>query len=178
MSEGAPDGLKRLIADAAESILREASARAPDVADCAIVALGWATVDLERAATEIETALRSEAVPVAGARALPRDALLGAKALGIDASGLVPGLLLLEADTEGVLAASLARRGEGPAALYVRPATGQSPVAQWRRARGDAAAIVSPAADGPLGAGRLLLGGPRWGFHVVVVEPGSTTIDR
>lgn len=75
------------------------------------LALGWATIDLERAASTW---------PHVRWEAAPRDSLVGARALvgraGMDAATIV----LLEPDTEGWLAASLARHGEGPAVLYVR----------------------------------------------------------
>ena len=84
-----------------------------------LVALGWATVDLDRAAA---------AWPGLRWGEVPRDALVGARGLlgepvpvGEDSTARRPGirLLLLEPDTEGRIAAALARHGEGPAALYV-----------------------------------------------------------
>jgi hypothetical protein len=81
------------------------------------IALGWATVDLERAAATW---------PGVRWRTAPRDSLVGARAL-VGRTGTPAGaatadaitFVLLEPDTEGRLAASLARHGEGPAALYV-----------------------------------------------------------
>ncbi len=70
-----------------------------------LLAVGVATVDLERAAA-------------ASGRRLPAllpDSLLGARAAATDDSRVV----LLEPATEGRLAATLARHGEGPAALYL-----------------------------------------------------------
>ncbi len=82
------------------------------------LALGWATVDLERAAATW---------PGVRWRAAPRDPSLGARALvgragtRADVAGAeAVTLVLLEPDTEGRVAASLARHGEGPAALYLR----------------------------------------------------------
>lgn len=122
-----------------------------------VAAVGWATVDLERAAAELGGAFE----PVAA------DELLGATALS-DGT-----LVLLEPSTEGRIAATLARHGEGPAAVYVRGPGDLD--ATILRARGLGAA-VSRQADGPLGRAALLLGGPAWGPHVVLI--GSATIGR
>lgn len=81
-----------------------------------LVAVGWATVDLERAAADagVEPKRRRELAP---------DRALGARAVLL-ASGPV---VLLEPDTEGRIAASLARFGEGPAAIYLAAADGGIP---------------------------------------------------
>jgi hypothetical protein len=65
---------------------------------------------------------------------------------------------VLEPDTEGPLAAALARFGEGLAAIYVRPG---------RRAGGRFEAV------GPFGPARLAPG-PAWGPHVLALEPRAT----
>lgn len=146
-----------------------------------LAGLGWATVDLDRAAAELEPWLeprsdevdplpghgapgeRDEAEPHLGARARRRGA------------GVLPGgtIVLLEPATEGRLAASLARDGEGPCALYLEPRDG---LAAWRRAaraRGVATTIVR---RGPLGASSLLLGGGVTGPHLVLVDrPGNSS---
>jgi hypothetical protein len=84
-----------------------------------LVALGWATVDRDRAAAAWPSLRWGE---------VPRDAFVGARGLlgepvpvGEGSTARRPGLrlLLLEPDTEGRVAAALARHGEGPAALYV-----------------------------------------------------------
>lgn len=81
-----------------------------------IVGLGWATVDLDRVAADLRLA-EGLAFDVD-----VRDELLGARGRAV---GPVPPdgirLVILEPFTEGRLAASLARRGEGPAALYLAP---------------------------------------------------------
>ncbi len=88
-----------------------------------ITGLGWATVDRERAATELGAA---DGLVAETDREI-RDDLLGAWARVIapsfDAAGMAAGiaLVVLEPSTEGRLAASLARRGEGPVALYLVP---------------------------------------------------------
>jgi hypothetical protein len=156
--------------------------------------IGWATVELERAASELGASL---GLPANAWELAARDQLLGARALlgphlgsrlgsapGPDAGG--PRLLVLEPDTEGRLAASLARHGEGVAAVYVAASRAEpptlAPAARETASAGgslpqSAAAGASPAgparssvATGPLGRGRLVLGGPIWGPHVIVLE--------
>lgn len=73
-----------------------------------LAALGWATVELDRAARELGGAWESA----------PDDRLLGASVRQSTQSS--PARLLLEPNTEGRLAGALARYGEGPIALYLR----------------------------------------------------------
>ena len=73
-----------------------------------LVGIGWATVDIERTVAGL---------PGVDVRAAADDELLGARAWRTS-SGPVA-LVLLEPNTEGRLAAALARRGEGIAALYL-----------------------------------------------------------
>lgn len=149
----------------------------------ALLGIGLATIDAERAAAELDGEPRAEAwVPGA------RDALLGARAtiqsIAIPArhgggSTRIAGdlrlpvrlaIVLLEPDTEGRLASFLARHGEGVAAAYVRPARpAPDPPAPARGVSRDRPA------PGPLGPGRLLPGGPRGGPHVIVLEPDGRT---
>ncbi len=112
------------------------------------LAVGWATIDLERAAA---------AWP-------PGDPLADDPALGARArrAAGVAGLVLLEPASEGRLAAALARRGEGPAVIYVR--TDRPPAAL--RAVG---ALLSATVPGPFGPQALVLGGSRFGPSVVAV---------
>ena len=72
-----------------------------------LLAVGWATVDLERTLDDMGIAAPPSV----------EDALLGARACRIDLDGTA--VLVLEPTTEGRLAAALARRGEGICALYV-----------------------------------------------------------
>ena len=113
-----------------------------------LLAVGIATVDAER--------YRADRPDLDVADA-PDDELLGARAMVT--IGSHPGIVILEPSTEGRLAASLARLGEGPAALYfesdVSPAAGRI-------------------ANGPLGRARLLPGGHVAGPHLLIVEPGGT----
>jgi hypothetical protein len=125
--------------------------------------LGWATVDLGG--------------PAAGWRQagstgpdLPAvDPLLGARA-GHAAD--VVGLVLLEPSTEGRLAATLARHGEGPAAIYLRTASAPADL----RARG---LVLSSIEAGPFGPEAVVVGRSRFGPHVIVVfeSAAADTID-
>ena len=131
---------------------------APQLDRHPIVALGWATVDLDTVRRRIEGDAGFGAFDSA-----PRDDHLGARAAVHrpgDASG-EPIEILLEPDTEGRLAASLARHGEGFAAIWFGPAVG-----------GDDGLPdgFGSLADGPLGPARLLLGGPPWGLSVLLLE--------
>jgi GNAT superfamily N-acetyltransferase len=88
---------------------------------------------------------------------LPEDAALGARAALLRAAD-PPDVVLLEPLREGRLAASLARFGEGPCAVYVA-----------LEGADRLSSALEPASDGPMGRERLLAGGPAWGPHVVVV---------
>ena len=97
------------------------------------LALGWATVELERAASELAAELG-----ISAAAFLPASdsIVLGARCRV--AYGVLPGgrpLAILEPRTEGRLAGSLARRGEGPAATWTRPADPRRGGAADRRTR-------------------------------------------
>ena len=145
----------RLVAD------EEAAAEPPRVspsessAAVELVAVGWATVELERAIGADAGAFEE----------VPDDPHLGAFARR---STRGDRLVLLEPNTEGPLVATLARWGEGPAALYLSvpgDASGDRP----GRA-GAGAAAVSAVRNGPFGPSVLLLGGPVAGPHVVLVR--------
>jgi len=130
-----------------------------------IAAIGWATVDAERTAGGADLQPR------------PRDPHLGATAsilVGsprLDAATGVPTVVLLEPDTEGRLAAMLARSGEGPAVLYLEVgADGLELARKAIRRRGGSSSVVL---DGPFGRSTLLLGGPHSGPHLVLVEAGT-----
>jgi hypothetical protein len=134
-----------------------------------LAGLGWATVELDRAADELGMWLGEAPDQDAPDAA---DPLLGARARLRLAGGL-PGdtVLLLEPSTEGRLAASLVRDGEGPAALYLRPAVGLRAWAVDARARG---VTLSARRVGPLGGSLLVVGGPVAGPHLVIVDgPGA-----
>jgi hypothetical protein len=120
-----------------------------------LVAVAVSTVDLERGA-----------VPFSGVRgALPADALLGARAAW---SG-TPGVVLAEPTTEGRLAASLARWGEGPAAIYV--AVGR-PVLETVAVALERLGERPRHGTGPFGAQLLAQTSSAWGPHLLLVgEP-------
>jgi hypothetical protein len=138
-----------------------------------LAGLGWATVELDRAADELGMWLGEAPDPDAPDAA---DPLLGARARVRDAGGL-PGdaVLLLEPSTEGRLAAALARDGEGPAALYLRPAAGLGAWAAAARPRG---VTLSARRVGPLGGSVLVAGGPVAGPHLVIVDTPAAPASR
>ncbi len=131
------------------------------------IAIGWATVELDRAARELAGLLP----PGEGFTDGPASVVLGARSrlgrikLG---DGREFRLVLMEPDAEGRLAATLARAGEGWAATWVPagPRTRSGPAN-----RSDPATPrVSAARPGPLGVERLVLGGPVEGPHRLLVE--------
>ena len=121
-----------------------------------VLARGWATVELDRAAAELAGAL----VPGTGFESAPGSVHLGAfcrigrLATPTDEAG--HWLVLLEPSTEGRLALTLARHGEGWCAT-------------WLDTDPDGSAPGSAARVGPLGSERLLLDGPPSGPHRLVV---------
>lgn len=131
-----------------------------------VVAVGWATVDLDRA--WIELAARTPAAPAV--HAVLRDELLGARGrtLGTSAGGIRS--ILLEPATEGRLAASLAHRGEGPAVLYVAPTVGELSAAVDRLIHGGSRLRAGRTALGP---GAVVLGVPAAGPQVILVAVPS-----
>jgi hypothetical protein len=139
-------------------------AGAEDVDSQPALAEIWATVDLDRAMADLATT----------GDALPDDPLLGA-AIRLVRRETGPPIALAEPTTEGRLAASLARFGEGPAGRYVAAPNGLPAAARELAARG---VRVSRPADGPFGRSVLVLGGPVAGPHLVLVAPAAGTIDR
>jgi hypothetical protein len=105
-----------------------------------LVALGWATVEAERAAAEFGKDLVEEA---------REDAILGARGHTLSTSGPLR-LILLEPQTEGRLAAALARHGEGPVALYLEGGStvpGEGP--RHMTATGRQGRLAFPSRGGP-----------------------------
>lgn len=123
----------------------------------AVLAVGWATVELERAARELGAAFGLEFVEA------PASIHLGCACRRSVA--MVDGVhvVLLEPTTEGRLAGTLARRGEGLVAVWVRDDPRQA-------AAGRSTTAPRP---GPFGAERLVLGGPASGPHRLLVR-GAT----
>jgi hypothetical protein len=142
----------------------------------ALVAIGWATVDLDRAAAEAGASAGGAAVtgtPSAAAVAVdaPGDVSLGAVARVVRAGSGAPAVVLLEPSTEGRIAATLARVGEGPAALYVHPRAPTLAVEAARLRR--AGVAVGSVVDGPLGPQLHVPGARPWGPHVIMVATTS-----
>jgi hypothetical protein len=124
------------------------------------IALGWATVELDRAAAELAGELGWSPDSFAPA---PDSEALGARcrvARGALLGGLM--LVILEPAREGRLAGTLARQGEGPAAVWL--AREGSPMAEAPGPR-----------PGPFGAERDAPGGRVGGLHgfLVATEPGT-----
>jgi len=136
----------------------------PDGVEPELLAVIWATVDVERAVAGI-------GLPAAD---LPDDQLLGALVRLVRPPDSEP-IALLEPRTEGRIAATLARSGEGPAGRYVVAAEGLASVAARAAASGVA---LSHEEDGPFGRSVLVLAGPSTGPHLVLVDRPAGTIDR
>jgi len=131
-------------------------------------AVGWATVELDRAAAELGRALR---VPPEAFVEAPGTPVLGARCRV--ATGLLPdgiSVVLLEPITEGRLASTLARLDEGPAAVWlaVDDLAGALAVVQGR---GGHASLARP---GPFGDECLVLDGPIHGpYRLLIERPGT-----
>ena len=119
----------------------------------------WATVDTDRALADLDARVGS---PVAN------DELLGARVSVIPATAVRPVLAVAEPITEGRLAATLARHGEGSVGRYVAVAD------DLAAARGRAAAAgiaLSRIVEGPFGPSMLVLLGPVTGPHLILCDP-------
>lgn len=131
-------------------------------------AIGWATVDADRAARELRRVLGlPEEEPVA----LPAEGPLGARCLRLERDDDGPALVLLEPTTEGRLAAALARRGEGVAVAWVAPGLDDTRLLARANLGG---LVLSAVGRGPFGTERVVLGGRAWGPHLVLTAPGAT----
>jgi hypothetical protein len=122
------------------------------------LAVGWATVDLDRAALELAGLLAPGSMfePAADCGLLGATCRVGRAR---DPSAAAPTVVLLEPSTEGRLAATLARHGEGWCATW------------------EADAVVpertSVVTDGPFGPERLVLGGRPDGPHRLLVRAAT-----
>lgn len=116
-----------------------------------VVAVGLATVELDRLVRE----LGARRPDLAFVPAAP-DELLGATARRARSTHGEPDVVALEPAKEGLLAALLARRDEGPAALYLALGDGMSLTRAAARLR--RAGIGTRAGDGPLGSALLVSG--------------------
>jgi hypothetical protein len=118
-----------------------------------------ATVELERALAGLG---RSAAAAL-------DDPLLGAAVVLVD-DPIAGRLAVAEPTTEGRLAATLARHGEGPCGQYLSlpdPPTADALDAFRRRATAEGVAI-SRVESGPFGPSVLVLSGPVTGPHLIV----------
>ncbi len=115
-----------------------------------VVAVGWATVELDRAATELAGLLDAEVAFVEAARSVVLGANCRLGRASVDHGKIV--IVLLEPASEGRLAAFLARHGEGWAATWS--------VAAVRAHAADDRGAERP---GPLGLERLMPGCPTAG---------------
>jgi hypothetical protein len=123
------------------------------------LAIGWATVELDRAARELGAVLGIDFASAAPS------VHLGAACRRSSSSveGVV--VVLLEPDTEGRLAATLVRHDEGWAAAWL--------AAEPSRRGRTGPSHLSAARPGPFGRERLVLGAPITGPHHLWVEPGT-----
>jgi hypothetical protein len=118
-------------------------------ADTRPIGVGWATVDTERAERSFSLAFEPAA---------PDDALGSSCRLARRADGVT--LVLLEPATEGRLARSLARFGEGP-------------VAVWFTTPAALDGGGAPATWGPFGSERLVPGATPEGWFLFAVAPSG-----
>jgi hypothetical protein len=128
-----------------------------------LLAVGWATVDAERVTAAAAGSSQGRFEPA------PDDVHLGSRSFLLHprpgSSG--PRTLVLEPSTEGRLAATLARVGEGPAVLYLKG--GDDRLAAVEAFLRQAGTPASPLRRGPLGRS-ILLPGAAAGPHLIVVE--------
>jgi hypothetical protein len=165
------------VTDAALDRIALARSRLEPLGPLTVIALGYATLDLDQAEIDAIATIAHD-----GVRPAADDTLLGARCRIIVAiTG--PLIVLLEPATEGRLAASLARYGQVPVVEYVATRmNGPDIVAAATIAH----ITLSRPAAGPLGRERLVLGNPPWGPHVVLLEdrghrapgPPPATIER
>ncbi len=160
-----PGAAERSAHGAAERSAHGAADRSADGAvPLVLVAIGWATVDTDRAEADLDMWLD----PAPPGR--PPDVVdphLGAR-IRLRGAGSLPGawIALVEPSTEGRAAASLARDGEGPCALYLAAPDGLDAWLAVATARG--IALRGAPEPGPFGLQVALAGAPAAGPHVMV----------
>jgi hypothetical protein len=123
---------------------------ASQAVDGSAIAIGWATVDLGRAAADLGAALGLP--PEAFVAAASTASLGGRCRVRADALRAGLALVLLEPETEGRLAATLARHDEGPAAVWLAVA---DPTVAAEALRG-AGVAIGEEQPGPFGPERIL----------------------
>jgi hypothetical protein len=147
------------LADAVSAARDDLEAALPGRAEAAQpVAIGWTTVESERAERELADAFGAG---LGAFRDAPDDRILGGRCR-IAAGGPAGVIAVLEPSTEGRLAETLARLGEGPAVVWF-----VLEVAPTDR--------TSTPATGPFGPERLVGRSARDGRHVLLLadEPGT-----
>jgi hypothetical protein len=155
------DGRLDLDLEAGDS---KADADAAGEAGGTLAAIGFATVDTDRAA---------RSTGVATPATLRRDPILGAMAASLPLDG-APGvpLLLLEPDTESLMVTALARKGEGLRALWL--ALRPDRFAALPELVGDSKQLRGPAL-GPLGPEWMVVPARRWGPYLLLVAASGAT---
>ncbi|MDQ6795507.1 MAG: hypothetical protein M3067_11965 [Chloroflexota bacterium] len=129
-------------------------------------ARGWATVELDRAEREVSRAFAGHGSAMVSDAA--DDDLLAARCRLLEFGGSFR-VVLLEPSTEGRLAATLARFGEGFVSLYV--------VVPDLDALASAGGLdLSSEGMGPFGRQRLVAGGPAWGAHLLLTGNDAATV--
>jgi hypothetical protein len=129
-----------------------------------VLAVIWATVDRERVLAGLDVA----------AERLAEDPHLGASVSLVRPADGDP-IAILEPVTEGRLAATLARQGEGPAGESVEAPLPHEAIGRVAAAAG---LVIGRPADGPFGRSVLVLPRRPGGPHLVLVEPSAGTIGR
>ena len=126
-----------------------------------IVARIWQTVDVDR--TVADLGLPTE--PIADDKVLSAHGVLVRPPDG-------PPVAIVEPSTEGRLAATLARHGEGHAGTYVAPLGGADDARE-------AGLRVIEDGPGPFGRSTLVAapGADRWSPFIVIVAPPAATIE-
>jgi hypothetical protein len=133
-----------------------------------MVAAIFATVDSDRAVRDL-----------AGQTGEPvQDSLLGAQVRLVTGQGGPDDgvtVAVAEPTTEGRLAATLARHGEGFAGNY---AVAPGPLDEIARRAAERGVAVSRPGDGPFGRSILVLSGPVTGPHLILVEAAAVPSAR
>jgi hypothetical protein len=135
----------------------------------------WATVELERALADLgHTGPGGDDPWSRRDGAVLEDPLLGARVAVVATGDDGARIAVAEPSTEGRLAATLARHGEGPAGRYV-----ESPVRleELRALAAAAGVTVSRAENGPFGPSVLVVASVT-GPHLILVDPGRAWADR
>jgi hypothetical protein len=126
----------------------------------------WATVDLERTLADL-TDFGVDDLPVVD------DTLIGARVVLVTPPSDGELLAIAEPTTEGRLAATLARHGEGPAGRYVAVADN---LARARARAADNGIALSQVGEGPFGASMLVLVGSASGPHLILCNPAVPSV--